>query len=103
VEATDGRLTKSVKDHRVTDLSAGVTSPTTDSVRGSGICCLHDPLNVDHLMLTSDPRRHTEEGKEKTLLSRWRSVPKKCLTGPTLLEMSGYPFRDLARLRASVR
>ncbi len=27
--------------------------------------------------------------KEKTLLSEWRSLLKKDLTGPTLLEMSG--------------
>jgi hypothetical protein len=31
-----------------------------------------------------------KEAEEKTLLGEWRSVPKKCLTGPTLLEMSGY-------------
>src|SRR5229473_3977472 len=28
--------------------------------------------------------------KEKTLLSEWRSLLKKDLTGPTLLEMSGF-------------
>jgi hypothetical protein len=32
-----------------------------------------------------------KEAEEKTLLGEWRSVPKKCLTGPTLLEMSGIP------------
>jgi hypothetical protein len=32
-----------------------------------------------------------KEAEEKTLLCEWRSVPKKCLTGPTLLEMSGNP------------
>jgi hypothetical protein len=35
-------------------------------------------------------RKTTKEGAEKTLLSDWRSLLKKCLTGPTLLEMSGY-------------
>jgi hypothetical protein len=31
----------------------------------------------------------SKEAEEKTLLSDWRSLLKKCLTGPTLLEMSG--------------
>jgi hypothetical protein len=32
----------------------------------------------------------SKETEGKTLLSDWRSLLKKCLTGPTLLEMSGY-------------
>src|SRR5882762_8543065 len=35
----------------------------------------------------------TKEAEEKTLLSEWRSLLKKCLTGPTLLEMSGTTYR----------
>jgi hypothetical protein len=47
--------------------------------------------------ITSEPkssssrRKTTQEGEEKTLLSEGRSLLKKCLTGPTLLEMSGNP------------
>jgi hypothetical protein len=33
--------------------------------------------------------RQLKEAEEKTLLSEWISLLKKCLTGPTLLEMSG--------------
>ena len=51
--------------------------------------CLSAPIN-----------KTTKEGAEKTLLSEWRSVLKRCLTGPTSLEMSGkattHP-RDLAK------
>src|SRR5271154_6179552 len=35
--------------------------------------------------------RQLRKRKTKTLLSERRSLPKKCLTGPTLLQMSGYP------------
>jgi hypothetical protein len=38
-----------------------------------------------------------KEAEEKTLLGEWRSVPKKCLTGPTLLEMSGTRFNQELR------
>jgi hypothetical protein len=33
--------------------------------------------------------RQRRKRKKKLLLSKWRSLLKKCLTGPTLLEMSG--------------
>jgi hypothetical protein len=35
-------------------------------------------------------KKTRETEREKTLLSEKRSVLKKSLTGPTLLEMSGY-------------
>ena len=46
--------------------------------------------------ITSEPkssrltRKISQEAEEKTLLSEWMSLLKKCLTGPTLLKMSGY-------------
>src|ERR1022692_2037646 len=42
--------------------------------------------------------RQLRKRKTKTLLSDWRSLPKKCLTGPTLLEMSGYPTNRPSRI-----
>ncbi len=45
--------------------------------------------------ITSEPwslmqrRKNAKANERKTLLSEKRSVPKKSLTGPTLLEMSG--------------
>jgi hypothetical protein len=45
--------------------------------------------------ITSEPQssrprsKTTKEAEEQTLLSDGRSLLKKCLTGPTLLEMSG--------------
>jgi hypothetical protein len=39
---------------------------------------------------SSRPTRKTnQQGKEKARFSEWISLLKKCLTGPTLLEMSG--------------
>src|ERR1700722_18214736 len=47
---------------------------------------------TNELNLPRPGQKDTEESeREKPLLSRWISLLKKCLTGPTLLEMSGNP------------
>src|SRR5271170_911858 len=54
--------------------------------------------------ITSEPRsssreeRQLREWKKKTLLSDRRSLLKKCLTAPTLLEMSGKGVNQELRL-----
>jgi hypothetical protein len=40
-------------------------------------------------VLAGADQKDSKEAEEKALLSKWRSLLKKCLTEPTLLEMSG--------------
>jgi hypothetical protein len=49
------------------------------------------PLDYERAEVIKAEKKNTREAEEKTLLSEWISLLKKCLTGPTLLEMSGYP------------
>jgi hypothetical protein len=46
-------------------------------------------------VLAGTDQKDSKEAEEKTLISEWRSLLKKCLTGPTLLEMSGFRCRLL--------
>jgi hypothetical protein len=57
------------------------------------------PLDYERaLVVDAEKKENGKERKRKTLLSEKRSVLKKSLTGPTLLEMSGNPTnRELAR------
>ena len=48
------------------------------------------PLDYERTVLAGTDQKDSKEAEEKTLISEWRSVLKKCLTGPTLLEMSAY-------------
>jgi hypothetical protein len=47
------------------------------------------PLDYERAEVIKAEKKNTREAEEKTLLSEWISLLKKCLTGPTLLEMSG--------------
>jgi len=46
------------------------------------------PLDYERAEVIKTEKKNTREAEEKTLLSEWISLLKKCLTGPTLLEMS---------------
>jgi len=47
------------------------------------------------VVVDAEKKENEREPKRKTLLSEKRSVLKKSLTGPILLEMSDYPTNQM--------
>ena len=47
------------------------------------------PLDCERTALVDADSKDRQEAEEKTPISKWRSLPKECLTGPALLEISG--------------
>src|SRR5271166_2481476 len=47
------------------------------------------PLDYERAEVVKAGKKDLPGSRRKTLLSEWISLLKKCLTGPTLLEMSG--------------
>src|ERR1700751_1885591 len=57
---------------------------------------------TNELCLPAPIRKTAKEGEGKTVLSEWRSVLRSCLTGPTLLEISGIRCQPFRRSSASL-
>jgi hypothetical protein len=55
------------------------------------------PLDYERAEVVKAGKRDLPGIGRKTLLSDWRGLLKNCLTGPTLLEMSGNAINSLLK------